>query len=135
METNPIRAFAEMWTHTFDFSGRTRRTSYWGAVVVNFLVTFLLDFIPYANIVYMVVSILPGIAISVRRLHDINWSGWWLLVALIPFGGIFVLVLLLMDSTGANLSGIAPSMERYRSKRACFAVIPSRMVWKSRLHT
>ncbi|MBS5144865.1 MAG: DUF805 domain-containing protein [Butyricicoccus pullicaecorum] len=108
METNPIRAFAEMWTHTFDFSGRTRRTSYWGAVVVNFLVTFLLDFIPYANIVYMVVSILPGIAMSVRRLHDINWSGWWLLVALIPFGGIFVLVLLLMDSTGANRFGDSP---------------------------
>ncbi len=108
METNPIRAFAEMWTHTFDFGGRPRRTSYWGAVVVNFLVTFLLDFIPYANIVYMVVSILPGIAMSVRRLHDINWSGWWLLVALIPFGGIFVLVLLLMDSTGANRFGDSP---------------------------
>ena len=108
METNPIRAFAEMWTHTFDFSGRTRRTSYWGAVVVNFLVTLLLDFVPYANIIYMVVSILPGIAMSVRRLHDINWSGWWLLVALIPFGGIFVFVLLLMDSTGANRFGDSP---------------------------
>lgn len=75
METNPIRAFAEMWTHIFDFSGRTRRSSFWGAVIVNFVVTFLLDFVPYANILYMVVSILPGIAISVRRLHDINRSG------------------------------------------------------------
>ncbi len=108
METNPIRAFAEMWTHTFDFSGRTRRTSYWGAVIVNFLVALLMEIFPYGGIVYTVVSALPGIALSVRRLHDINWRGWWLLIALIPFGGILVFVLLLMDSTGANRFGDSP---------------------------
>ncbi len=108
METNPIRAFAEMWTHIFDFSGRTRRASFWGAVVINFLVSVALDFFPYASVIYTVVSLLPGIAMFVRRLHDINWSGWWLVVALIPFGGIFVFVLFLMDSTGANRFGDSP---------------------------
>lgn len=62
---------------------------------------------------YSLATIVPNIAVGVRRLHDTNLSGWWLLLALIPgIGSIAVLILLVRDSTpgenrfGANPKGI-----------------------------
>lgn len=108
MQTNPLRAFAEMWARTFEISGRTRRAAYWGAVIVNFVVGFALNFVPYAGVIYSILSIIPGITMSVRRMHDTGRSGLWLLAALIPLGGILVFVLLLLDSDGANRYGTSP---------------------------
>ncbi len=39
------------------------------------------------TIVYWLAVIIPGIAVAIRRLHDTDKSGWWLLLGLIPFGG------------------------------------------------
>ncbi|MDP5227152.1 MULTISPECIES: DUF805 domain-containing protein [Arthrobacter] len=43
--------------------------------------------------------LLPGLALSVRRLHDAGFSGWLVLIALIPFGKIVLLALLAMESS------------------------------------
>ena len=108
METNPLRAFAEMWARIFEISGRTRRAAYWGAMILNFAAGFVLGFLPYAGWIYSILSIIPGITMSVRRMHDTGRSGLWLLAALIPLGGILVFVLLLLDSDGANHYGDSP---------------------------
>lgn len=108
METNPLRAFAEMWTRTFEPAGRTRRAAFWGALVINFIVGTVLSFFGYLGWVYSVLSVIPGISMCIRRMHDIDRTGWWLLLALIPLGGVVVLVLLLMESTGANRFGDSP---------------------------
>ena len=84
METNPLRAFAEMWARIFEISGRTRRAAYWGAMILNFAAGFVLGFLPYAGWIYSILSIIPGITMSVRRMHDTGRSGLWLLAALIP---------------------------------------------------
>ena len=95
-----------------DFSGRARRMEYWMFVLFNVMIAFVLliidniigiafEDIGYGPLylIYCLAIIIPSLAVAVRRLHDSGRSGWWLLISLIPFiGGIWLLVLLLMDS-------------------------------------
>jgi uncharacterized membrane protein YhaH (DUF805 family) len=106
-----------------DFNGRARRMEYWMFSLFNFLflmVALTLDNIVGSTIgnlfyglfylVYAFAVLLPGLAVMVRRLHDVGKSGWMFLVALIPLiGGIWLLVLLCTDSTpGENEYGPNP---------------------------
>ncbi len=105
------------------FTGRARRTEYWMFVLFNFIfavVALVLDNmlgmtigeLPYGifYFLYALVVLIPGLAVAVRRLHDIGKSGWMMLVGLIPFvGGIWLLVLFIMDSNpGENKYGPNP---------------------------
>ena len=83
-----------------NFSGRAPRSEYWYWALFAFLVSIGADIIDYllfqgANtpIAYIasLALLLPGIAVSVRRLHDIDRTGWWLLIVFTVIG-IFVLV-------------------------------------------
>src|SRR5690606_6811399 len=106
-----------------DFGGRARRTEYWMFVLFNTtfaIIAMILDNIfdltigelPYGAfyILYALFALIPGLAVSVRRLHDVGKSGWMILVSLIPIvGGIWLLVLLLTDSEpGENEYGTNP---------------------------
>ena len=52
--------------------------------------------------------IVPSVALAIRRLHDTNKSGWWLLIAFIPFGGIVLMVFYILEGTnGPNDHGAA----------------------------
>jgi uncharacterized membrane protein YhaH (DUF805 family) len=52
---------------------------------------------------------LPSLAVSVRRLHDGDRSGWWLLLNLIPIGGLVLFIFYLLDGTrGPNRHGPDP---------------------------
>lgn len=109
MATNPFGAFLEMWVRAFDFSGRTRRAAYWGAAIIALVISLILGFLfPYADVIFSILAAIPMLSMAVRRLHDIDKRGWWILLGLIPFGGIALLVLLLMDSDGANRFGDSP---------------------------
>ncbi len=59
---------------------------------------------------YLLAMLIPGLAVAVRRLHDVNKSGWFMFVALIPLiGGIWLLILMVTDSTpGDNEYGSNP---------------------------
>lgn len=86
------------------FSGRAPRSEYWWFALFNVLVSLALNVVVQAgggtsmalNLIAGVASLalfLPGLAVAVRRLHDIDKSGWWLLIGLIPLiGFIFVLI-------------------------------------------
>jgi uncharacterized membrane protein YhaH (DUF805 family) len=99
------------------FIGRARRSEYWYFVLFNLIfaviamiidnlldTTFKFDLgeygstsLPYGYvyIAYALVVFIPGLAVSVRRLHDVGKSGWFLLVSLIPLAGaIWLLVIL-----------------------------------------
>jgi uncharacterized membrane protein YhaH (DUF805 family) len=58
---------------------------------------------------YALAVIVPSLAVTFRRLHDTDKSGWWILIALVPFvGGIILLVLMCIDSTrGVNQWGVS----------------------------
>jgi uncharacterized membrane protein YhaH (DUF805 family) len=98
------------------FEGRARRKEYWYFFLFNVLIALVLAVIGRVlntmilSTIYSLAVLLPGLAVSVRRLHDTDKSGWWLLIALIPFiGAIVLFVFTLMDSTpGTNQYGPSP---------------------------
>jgi len=81
------------------FTGRARRSEYWFwtlAVVIGAIVAIIIDSIIGINLFYIVFALavlVPGIAVGVRRLHDISKSGWWILLSLIPLIGSIVLII------------------------------------------
>jgi uncharacterized membrane protein YhaH (DUF805 family) len=61
------------------------------------LIAWRIVLIPF--LIYVLITIIPWICVSVRRLHDTNHSGWWLLMSAIPWiGQIWLLILLIADS-------------------------------------
>lgn len=99
------------------FTGRARRTEYWMFILFNIIISFLLGLIEgmmggvgVIGTLYGLLVLIPGIAVTVRRLHDTDRSGWWLLIALIPLiGGIVLLIFMIQDSnSGQNQYGPNP---------------------------
>ena len=104
------------------FSGRARRKEYWMFFLFNLIIFFVLGLIegflriaPQINgsvlaSIYALAILIPGIAVGVRRLHDTNRSGWWLLISLVPLiGAIVILVFMVQDSQpGDNQYGQNP---------------------------
>ena len=86
------------------FSGRARRKEYWMFFLFNIIIAFSLGFIEgllgspgVIGMIYSLAVLIPGIAVSVRRLHDTGRSGWWLLIALIPLIGSIVLLVFMVQ--------------------------------------
>lgn len=105
-----------------DFSGRSRRMEYWMFFLFNFaavVIAMLLDGLlglsgmvgPYGPF-YAITALgllVPSLAAAVRRLHDQDKSGWWLLLALVPLAGIVILVFMFLEGTkGPNQYGPDP---------------------------
>jgi uncharacterized membrane protein YhaH (DUF805 family) len=108
------------------FSGRARRSEYWWFVLFYGLVygaILLLTFIPAVirtgaglaslAVLFLVLvlfaSLVPMIAVSVRRLHDTGLSAWWVLLSLIPIANLAMIPLCLQDSsTNVNKYGPPP---------------------------
>ena len=106
-----------------EFTGRARRKEYWMFVLFNLIISIVLgridalfgtmDYttsIGYIGGLYSLVVFIPGLAVAVRRMHDIGKSGWMLLVVFIPIAGIiWLIVLLATDSVpGENQYGPNP---------------------------
>jgi len=82
-----------------DFNRRAGRAEYWWFFLANLVVSVILGLLGRVSVVFTVIYIvyalallIPGLAVGVRRLHDINRSGWWLLLALIPVVGVIILI-------------------------------------------
>ena len=98
------------------FTGRAGRREYWMFVLFNFIVSCVLfgidtvSGIPILGFIYSLGVFLPGVAATVRRLHDTNRSWLWILVAIIPFVGCFVLLFFMIQegTKGENQFGPKP---------------------------
>lgn len=118
------------------FDGRARRSEYWYWYLFNFFVSIFMAvvsvvinlpfetetdygigwfglFINLVVIVYSLGIVIPNLAVTVRRLHDTNRSGWWYFISMVPFiGGIILLIYLIEDGTpGDNQYGPNPKSE------------------------
>ena len=93
-----------------NFSTRARRSEYWYYVlfinIIEFILLFLIStfergplIIPAIFFFFFIYALIPLLPLAVRRLHDTGRSGWYLLLNLIPFGGIFVFIFLCEDSS------------------------------------
>ena len=105
---------SEAYLHPFTWKARTTRKSYWISVLVNLIISFLAGAIVYygtttANlglrfIDYVVATILfiwvflAGLGQTIRRLHDVGYSGYWYWANLIPYGSLFLFYLSLQPS-------------------------------------
>ena len=108
-----------------DFEGRARRKEYWFfvlfysifvvlAIVLDIaLGTFSVELeIGLLSGCFSLAMLIPSLAVTVRRLHDTDRRGWWLLISLIPIAGpIWLLVLLVLDGqTEGNRFGADPKL-------------------------
>jgi uncharacterized membrane protein YhaH (DUF805 family) len=99
------------------FNGRARRKEYWYFVLFNVIINIILSGIDnfttgtgLLNGLYSLAVLIPGIAVSVRRLHDTDRRGWWVLIGLIPIiGWIVLLIFMVQDGKpGENQYGPNP---------------------------
>ena len=105
------------------FSGRARRKEYWMFFLISALISIVLTLLDILlgtysveyeaglfSGLYSLLILIPSIAVVVRRLHDTDRSGWWILISLIPLIGVIVLfVFICLDSQpGTNRFGVNP---------------------------
>ncbi|MEU7600558.1 DUF805 domain-containing protein [Streptomyces sp. NPDC040724] len=84
------------------FSGRARRQEYWmfflfnvAALIVVSILDAVLGTSPWLYALYALGTLLPNLAVTVRRLHDTGKSGWWFLISFVPLVGFIWLIVLL----------------------------------------
>lgn len=104
-----ISALKHGFANYFNFSGSTARATFWWWVLANVIILFAIGLVDVFLInsmlnlgvddpsralstLYSLAILIPNIAISVRRLHDIGRSGWWLLIGLVPIIGALILI-------------------------------------------
>ncbi len=82
------------------FSGRARRSEYWYFALFTGVISSILNAVgknveAFAIIggIFGLAVLLPSLAVCVRRLHDINKSGWWILISLVPIVGAILLII------------------------------------------
>ncbi|MGR7023483.1 DUF805 domain-containing protein [Geodermatophilus sp. URMC 62] len=91
-------AVRSVLTQYATFTGRARRAEYWWFALFSVLVVMVAAIIdvaidvPLFQLVVSLGLLVPSLAVGVRRLHDTDRSGLWLLIGLVPFGGIVLLV-------------------------------------------
>ena len=105
------------------FSGRARQKEYWMFFLISALISIVLTLLDILlgtysveyeaglfSGLYSLLILIPSIAVVVRRLHDTDRSGWWILISLIPLIGVIVLfVFICLDSQpGTNRFGANP---------------------------
>lgn len=106
------------------FEGRARRTEYWMFILFNALIRIALQIVSrivppvsYLASLYGLAVLIPGIAVTARRLHDIEKSGWLQLIGIIPIiGWIPMLIWTCTEGTiGDNLYGEDPKRAEFES--------------------
>ena len=123
-------AVKSFWSNYTNFSGRARRSEYWFIQLFLVLTNLAVAAIDLAlmngdvdrfianggggivGLIWILATIVPAVAVLVRRLHDTSRSGWWALIGLLPIvGGIILLVFTVQDSDSAdNTYGASPKV-------------------------
>jgi len=93
------QAISAGFSNYVNFNGRACRSEYWYWVLFIILADIVAGIIDYllgmqiVSSLFGLVTLLPGIAVSIRRLHDLDRTGWWILLALIPLIGWIILLI------------------------------------------
>jgi uncharacterized membrane protein YhaH (DUF805 family) len=102
--------------HYVKFDGRASRPAFWWWVLFVILVSIAANIIdlaigaPVFSALVGLGLLLPGLSVSIRRLHDTNRTGWWILIYLIPLIGLIVLLVFYLQQgdPGENRYGPPP---------------------------
>lgn len=101
-----------------NFSGRARRAEYWWFALANVVVYVALNWViggiqgtlgSLLTSLYFLAVLIPSIAVGIRRLHDLDKSGWYMLLGLIPVVGAIVLIVWAATDSqhGSNQYGVS----------------------------
>jgi uncharacterized membrane protein YhaH (DUF805 family) len=106
-----VKWYIEVMRKYAVFSGRARRQEYWMFVLSNVIIVVFLGIIDgmadsdsegsrsTLTTLYVLATLIPFLAVGVRRLHDTGRSGWWMLIGVIPIiGAIVLLIFMIQDS-------------------------------------
>lgn len=102
--------------HYTTFNGRASRSAYWWWTLFAILASIVANIIdaaigaPILSLIVGLGLLLPGLSVAIRRLHDTNRSGWWILIGLIPIIGWIVLIVFYVQESdpGENQYGPPP---------------------------
>lgn len=109
-----------------NFNGRARRSEYWYYTLATILISIVLGILDYGSELafdigelgilrglYSLAVFIPGLAVMIRRLHDVGKSGWFLFILIIPLVGVIWLFILLCTegNDGSNEFGADPKDE------------------------
>ena len=110
---NFIESLQICYKKFFDFSGRASKSEYWWFQLYN-TILYILTFVFQNDLallfsILVIANLIPVFAAGVRRVHDSNKSGWWILISFVPIIGLYIIVLLITDgSKGKNRFGSKP---------------------------
>ena len=109
-------------TNYTEFGGRARRKEYWFFILFNILISIAFTIIDGVTGLYSIETgvglfsgiyslaiLVPSIAVGVRRLHDTNRSGWWLLISFIPLIGAIILIVFLASDSNSEENQYGPN--------------------------
>ena len=95
-----MEEYKKYWVNFTNFTGRTTRKEFWIPVLFNIVISSILSSINTTlGSIFALIIFIPSLAIGIRRLHDINKSGWNLLWAFLPFIGWIVLIVFYCTAT------------------------------------
>lgn len=116
-------AISRCFSNYVNFQGRAARPEYWWWTLFIIIISLVLQLVDYMVFgsqglgilsgLFSLATLLPSLGVGVRRLHDTDRSGWWLLIAFIPLiGALALLYFLIQQGTpGPNRFGQGPAME------------------------
>lgn len=99
-----------------DFNGRATREQYWKFFLASLILSILVGIVgeilnfELLSTLFMLGIFLPSIAFGARRLHDTNKSGWWQLIAIIPFVGWIIVIVLLAQKGDVGSNKFGPAL-------------------------
>ena len=121
-------ALKSFWSNYTNFKGRARRSEYWFIQLFLLATNIAVAVIDLAlmngdverfianggggivGLIWILATIVPALAVLIRRLHDTNRSGWWALIGLVPLAGAIVLLVFTVEDSnkGVNKYGASP---------------------------
>ena len=120
--------YFNVWGKTFDISSRASRWEFWMWVLFTWIITIVLGFVdvlvadltgsdeeffPTLAALFWLVWQIPGLTLTIRRLHDTGRRGWWLFISVVPLIGPLVLLVFMLQASqsGENQYGPNPKGE------------------------
>ena len=121
------QALKSFWGNYRNFNGRARRSEYWFIqlfLVVTNLAAAVIDFVlmngdverfiangggGIVGLIWILATIVPAVAVLVRRLHDTGRSGWWALIGFVPVAGAIALLVFTVADSEAQQNSYGPS--------------------------
>ena len=109
-----MKEYLDMWKNYANFSGRTSVRGYWMAFLFNFIASAVFSIIgsipalAFLAGLYSLAALIPGLAITIRRLRDAGQGWGWIFISFVPLVGIIILIVKLCKPSVASAVEEAP---------------------------